>query len=167
MLMFGLGYYLQSFQVTGEPNLATYGLTLTPQDFVLVGISLFVTLIAALSLCLSLGTFAKNYKSAQTLTFPITMLALIPMIPTMIKDFDTLPFALKTLLFAIPFSHLMMVSRALLFGEHLLLISGIIYVAVFAVVTTAATVWVFKTDRLLIGSTRKRRKTEMRGQKYT
>ncbi len=46
-----------------------------------------------------LGTFAKNYKSAQTLTFPVTILVLIPMFITMFKDFDTLPLALKALLF--------------------------------------------------------------------
>jgi ABC-2 type transport system permease protein len=135
-------------------NLADFDLALTSSDFVLIGISLFITLIAALALCMLLGTMAKNYKSAQTLTFPVAMLAMIPMFITMFADFDTLPLALKGLLFAIPFSHPMMASRALIFNDYVLVIGGIIYVLIFAIVTISIVVWVFKTDRLLTGSTR-------------
>jgi ABC-2 type transport system permease protein len=152
--MFGMSRYLQGFQMSGELNLADFDLALTSSDFVLIGISLFITLIAALALCMLLGTMAKNYKSAQTLTFPVTMLAMIPMFVTMFADFDTLPLALKGLLFAIPFSHPMMASRALIFNDYVLVIGGIIYVLIFAIVTISIVVWVFKTDRLLTGSTR-------------
>ena len=102
-----------------------------------------------------LGTFAKNYKSAQTLVFPVTMLAMIPMFIIMFTDFDTLPLVMKVLLFAIPFSHPMLATRALIFNDYLLVLSGIIYVLAFAVVTISIVVWVFKTDRLLTGTTRK------------
>ena len=161
--MIGMGQYFQGFGMSGEVNLADYGLVLTSQDLILVGISLFVTLIAALSLCMLLGTFAKNYKSAQTLTFPVTMFALIPMFITMFVDFDTLPIVLKTLIFAIPFSHPMMAPRALLFNDYLIVIGGIIYVAIFATITISIVVWVFKTDRLLTGSTRKKGKDKLTG----
>jgi len=155
--MFGMRNYFQGFQMSEEINLADYGLVLTTQDFVLVGISLFIALISALALCMLLGTFAKNYKSAQTLVFPVTMLAMIPMFITMFADFDTLPLVLKGLLFAIPFSHPMMATRALIFNDYLLVIGGIIYVSIFALVTISIVVWVFKTDRLLTGSTRRKK----------
>ena len=155
--MFGMSNYFQGFQMSEGLNLADYGLILTTQDFVLVGISLFIALISALALCMLLGTFAKNYKSAQTLVFPVIMFAMIPMFITMFADFDTLPLALKGLLFAIPFSHPMMATRALIFNDYLLVISGIIYVSIFAVVTISIVVWVFKTDRLLTGSTRRKK----------
>lgn len=155
--MLGLSFYMRSFQFSGGVNLATYGLMLTPQELFLVGVSLFVTLISALSLCMLLGVFARNYKSAQTLTFPITMLALIPMFITMFKDFGTLPFALKILVFAIPFSHPMMAPRALLFDEYLLVVAGILYVSFFALVTIVIAVQVFRTDRLVTGVTKKKR----------
>jgi len=154
--MFGIGYYMQSFEVSNGVNLAAYNLNLTTSDFLLIGLSVFVTLIAALSLCMLLGTMAKNYKSAQTLTFPVTLLALIPMFLTMFKDFDTLPMAMKGVLFAIPFSHPMMAPRALIFDDYLLVISGIIYVAIFAVILISLAVWVFKTDRIITGSTNPR-----------
>jgi ABC-2 type transport system permease protein len=154
--MFGMSRYLQGFQMSEGLNLADFGLALTSSDFILIGISLFITLIAALALCMLLGTMAKNYKSAQTLTFPVTMLAMIPMFVTMFADFDTLPLALKGLLFAIPFSHPMMAPRALIFNDYLLVIGGIIYVLIFAIVMILIVVWVFKTDRLLTGSTRRK-----------
>lgn len=148
--MFGFGHYMQSFQFS-DIDLADFGLTLGVQDYILVGISIFITLLAGLSLCMVLGTFAKNYKSAQTLTFPITALAMVPMFVIMFKDFDTLPFALKVVLFAIPFSHPMMAIRALMFDDYLLVIGGIAYSAVFAVVMIAIAVWIFNSDKLLTG----------------
>jgi ABC-2 type transport system permease protein len=154
--MSGMSIYLQGFQFSEQINIAQYGLTLTSGEFILIGISLFITLICALALSMLLGTFAKNFKSAQTLHFPIVMFAMLPMFATMFVDFDTLPLALKGLIFAIPFSHPMMAPRALLFNDYTLVISGIIYTAIFAIVTISIIVWVFKTDRLLTGSTRKK-----------
>lgn len=152
--MLGMQYYFAGMTISIGVDLASFDLVLTTTDFILIGISLFITLIAGLSLCMLLGTFAKNYKSAQTLTFPITMLAMIPMFITMFADFDTLPLAMKILTFAIPFSHPMMAPRALLFQDYTLVLAGIVYVTVFALVTISIVVWVFKTDRLLTGTTR-------------
>ena len=160
--MLGLSNYMQSFQGSANVNLADYGLALTSQDFILIGISLFVTLIAGLALCMLLGTFAKNYKSAQTLTFPVTILAMIPMFITMFKDFDTLPLALKGIVFAIPFSHPMMAPRALIFNDYTLVIAGIIYVSIFTIISISIVVWVFKTDRLLTGSVKRKRSSFFR-----
>lgn len=67
-----------------------------------------------------------------------------------------MPIALKGMLFAIPFSHPMMAPRALLFNDYLLVMGGIIYVSIFAIITISIVVWVFKTDRLLAGSIHKK-----------
>jgi len=150
--MVGFRYYLASFQVSEGVNLADYGLTLGMWDYLLIGLSLFLALTAALALCMVLGTFAKNYKSAQTLTVPVSILALIPMFMVMFKDFDTLPLFLKFVLFSIPFSHPMMAVRALLFGDYTLVISGIVYVTAFTLVMIGIAVHIFNTDRLLTGS---------------
>ncbi len=154
--MVGMSYYLQGV-TQGSSILSKYNLVLNTQGFIIVGISLFISLIAALALCMLLGTFAKNYKSAQTLTFPVTMLSLIPMFITLFMDFDTLPLAGKIFIFAIPFSHPMMASRALIFGDYTLVFSGICYSAIFAIITISLVVWIFKTDRILTGSTRRKR----------
>ncbi len=150
--MFGIGYYMQSLTFDIGTGSSSFSLALSNFDLVLVGISLFAALIAGLSLCMLLGTMAKNYKSAQTLTAPVTMMAIFPMILTMFTDFDTLPLALKTLVFAIPFSHPMMAQKALLFGDYTLVIGGIIYVTIFSIVIIGLVIWVFTTDRLLTGT---------------
>jgi ABC-2 type transport system permease protein len=153
--MIGFSRYMTSFQVA-DINLADFGLALGMQDYLLVGISLFVALLAGLSLCIVLGTFAKNYRSAQALIFPITALALISTFIVMFKDFDTIPAVLKVLVFAIPFSHPMMAIRALMLDNYLLVIGGIAYTAVFTAIMIGIAVRIFNSDRLLTGSVRKR-----------
>jgi ABC-2 type transport system permease protein len=153
--MLGFSRYMSSFQ-SSNINLADFGLGLGVQDYVLVGISLFTALLAGLSLCIVLGTFAKNYRSGQTLIFPITALAMISMFVTMFKDFSTVPVALRILVFAIPFSHPMMAMRALMLDNYPLVIGGIAYTAVFTAVMIAIAVRIFNSDRLLTGSVRKR-----------
>ena len=156
--MVGFSYYMGSFSFGGlDP--AKYGLALGAGDYVLVGASLFLALMGGLSLSMLLGTFAENYKSAQSLSFPIVALALIPMFLTMFLDFDTMPVALKGLTFAIPFSHPMMAFRALMFNEYWLVLAGIGYMLLFNVVVIAAVVKVFNTDRLLTG----RKRLDLRG----
>jgi len=150
--MIGMGSYLTSFEIQTAVGTQTIDLSLSGIDIVLIGASVFVALVAALAFCMLLGTMAKNFKSAQTLTFPVAVLVLIPMFLTMMKDFDTLPFALKAILFGIPFSHPMMAPRALLFDDYLMVIGGIVYTAIFAVIMIALVVWVFKTDRIVTGS---------------
>jgi len=150
--MIGMSSFMSTFNVE---SISSDGLNLSlgSIDFILIGIVVFVALVAALAFCMLLGTMAKNYKSAQTLSFPIAVLVLIPMFLTMFKDFDTLPLALKAVIFGIPFSHPMMAPRALLFGDYLMVIGGIIYVSIFSIVMIAIVVWVFKTDKIVTGST--------------
>jgi len=113
-------------------------LALTMPDYLLIGISLFTALLAGLSLCIVLGTFAKNYRSAQTLVFPITV-----------------PTVLRILVFAIPFYHPMMAMRALMMDDYSLVIGGIAYTAVFTVIMIVVAVRIFNSDRLLTGSVQK------------
>jgi ABC-2 type transport system permease protein len=165
IFMVGFSFYIQSLQTSfsSEINLADFGLTLDAMDYLLLGISVFIALLAGLSLCMVLGTFAKNYKSAQTLTMPISFLAIIPMFVIMFKDFDTLPLVLKGVVFAIPFSHPMMAMRSLMVDDYVLVIGGIAYVVIFAIVTIAVAVWIFNTDRLLTGKVK--RKSIIKGKK--
>ncbi len=153
--MVGLGYYSSSITAAAPLDLSRYGLTLNALDYVLVGVSLFLGLLSALALCMLLGIFAKNYKSAQTLTMPITILAMIPMFATMMLDFNTMPLVGQVLLFAIPFTHPMMAIRSLMFDDYTLVVGGIVYEAAFAFVTMAIAVWAFRKDILLTGRLRK------------
>ncbi len=149
--MIGMGYYMNSLTANSAVDLSKYGISLGIFDYILVGISLFLALISALALCMLLGIFTKNYKAAQTMTMPITFLALIPMFVLIFADFDTLPAAGQALVFAIPFSHPMIAMRSLMFGNSGIVIAGIVYEAIFASVTMFIAVSMFKKDIVLTG----------------
>jgi len=149
--MFGMSYYFSSLMGSSSIDLAEFGLTLSMVDYVLVGISLFASLVFALALCMILGIFTKNYKAAQTMTMPVTFLAMIPMFVTMFTDVDTLPMMVKVLVLAIPFSHPMIAMRSLMFDDYGLVLGGIAYTSAVALLTMFIAVTLFKKDILLTG----------------
>jgi len=149
--MVGMGYYMTSFTLSAPIDLAMYGISLDLPKYILIGVSLFLALMCALALCLILGIFTKNYKAAQSMTLPITMLALIPMFVLMFTDFDSLPVIGQALIFAIPFSQPTIAARALMFDDYTIVIAGIVYNAIFGLVTMFIAVKLFKMDILLTG----------------
>lgn len=149
--MAGMGYYMGSLQGQSAIDMTRFGLVLDPLDYLLVGLSLFLAVLGALALCMLLGAFARDFKSSQTLTMPITFLALVPFFIMMMKDFSTLPPLGQVVIFLIPFSHPMMVMNNLMFNDYWLVIAGIAYEALFAAVTVGLSVWLFKKDMLITG----------------
>jgi ABC-2 type transport system permease protein len=133
-------------------NMAALGLALNAGDYALIGLSIFASLMAALCMAIILGTFASNYRAAQTLTFPIIGMAMIPMMLTLFMDFDTMSTGLKVLTFIIPFSHPMMAMKALMLDNYPLVISGIAYNLAFTALMVAITVRIFSTDRVITGT---------------
>ena len=149
--MIGLGYYMTSLTAGASLDLSQYGISLDLFDYILVGISLFLALLSALALCMILGIFTKNYKAAQTMTLPVTMLALIPMFVLMFTDFSTLPLGAQILVFAIPFSQPIIAINSLMFGEVGIVLIGIVYQLAFALGAMFVAVYLFKKDILLTG----------------
>jgi ABC-2 type transport system permease protein len=157
--MVGFSYYLGAFS-TGVMNPADYGFSLGIIDYMLIGVSVFLTLLAALAISIVLGSFSTNYRSAQTLTFPLIGLAMFAMFMNLFQDFSTMSLPLKVLVFIIPFSHPMMAMKELLLDNYLLVITGIAYSFVFTIATIVFAAWIFNTDRLLIGRIDRRRLKE-------
>jgi len=149
--MVGLGYYMTSLTSSAALDLSKYGISLNLFDYLLVGISLFLALLSALALCMILGIFTKNYRAAQTMVLPVTMLALIPMFVLLFSDFTALPLAAQVLVFAIPFSQPMIAVNSLMFGDVGIVLIGIAYEIVFALGTMFVAVYLFKKDILLTG----------------
>jgi len=114
---------------------------------------------------MTLGAFAKNYKSAQTMTLPISLLAIIPMFITMFSGWYGSSILMKTILFVIPFSHPMLASEALLNDDYTLVFAGIAYMVVFALVGILITVRLYKSDILITGLSQNKYIQMMRGKK--
>jgi len=157
----GFRFYIQNFEAPPE-SLAMLGLDLGLVDYLLVTASLFASLLFGLAFALLLGVLARDYKSAQMLTYAILVLAMFPMMVVMLKDFDTVPLGMQIVLFIIPFSHPMMAMRQLALENTVFVLWGILYSFVVAGLLTAAVVRVFRAEVLVTGILRfqKRRPAE-------
>ncbi len=147
--MFGFYNYMKGF--TGNLSTLTDLKVFNIFDYTLTGLSIFLSLLSGLSMCLLLGLFARDYKSAQTLTLPVSILAIIPMFLTMFKDFETINLPLKLLVFIIPFSHPILSLRFLFFDQYQMVYWGIIYNLLFFIILTYFIVKIFNTDYVITG----------------
>ncbi len=157
--MVGFSYYLRAFS-GGAISPADYGFSLGIVDYILIGVSVFLALLAALAISIVLGSFSTNYRSAQTLTFPLIGLAMFAMFMNLFQDFSTMSLPLKAVVFIILFSHPMIAMKELLLDNHLLVITGITYTFMFTMATIALAAWIFNTDRLITGKIDNRRLKE-------
>ncbi len=149
----GFSYYMGSFagvmpSETGV-DLAAIGLAPTPISYLLLGASLFMALLSALALAISISIFAEDVRGAQALVGPLSILLIFPMIFTMFTDIYALPFPLMIVLLAIPFTHPMLAARAAFTGDYLTAIIGIVYVTIFTVVVLYIAARLFGTEKIL------------------
>jgi len=157
----GFSYYTSSFAgvMTAESgvDLAAVGLAPTPLSYLLLGVSLFMSLVSALALAISISIFAEDVRGAQALVGPISILFVFPLIFTMFTDIYALPFPLMIALLAIPFTHPILASKVAFTGDYLTAIIGIVYVAIFTVVVLYVAARLFGTEKILTARLKFRR----------
>ena len=132
-------------------NLNDYGLGMTPVGWVTLFVILFLSIFSALGICMILGAFTKNYKMAQTMVMPVSVMAIIPMMVLLFSDWSSLPTLLQGIMFAIPFSHPMMAMSNIVLGNTALIMAGIAYLAVLDAVLVFITVRLYNSDILITG----------------
>jgi ABC-2 type transport system permease protein len=166
-VLVGYNYMLGSitFGITSNLpiDLVALGLVPSPLGYALLGISLFVTLLSALALAVIISAFSENVRGAQALVGYLYPIVFIPAMVLIYLDINTLPLAIKAVLFAIPYSHPIIASKAIVLGDYTTVIFGIIYVAIFTVVIMYIASRLFATEKILTAKLRFRR----RGQKKT
>jgi ABC-2 type transport system permease protein len=165
--MVGYNYMLSSI-MTSIPagigiDLASLGLVPSLWGYLLLGISLFVALLSALALAVIMSAFAEDVRSAQSLVGYIYPFIFLPAFALMYVDVNTLPFAFKILLDAIPYSHPIIASKAVIMGDYWTPVLGIVYATAFTLVVMYAASRVFATEKILTAKLkfrglRKRRK---------
>lgn len=154
--MVGMMVYMDSLMSGASIDLAQYGMSVGVVDYLLLGVSLFLAIMSALALCMVLGIFSKDYKTAQGFTLPITFLAMVPFFVTMFFDFNSLPSVVQVLVFAIPFSHPMMAMNNLMLDNYSMVFAGIGYELIFAAAMIIIAVVLFKKDILITGRSKKK-----------
>jgi len=125
------------------------GLVLSFIDYVMLGLSLFFGILAALSISIILSSFAEDTKSAQSMIAPLMMLILIPYFFTMFLDIGTLSPIMKWLIYAIPFTHPFLAAPNLMLGNRLDVLWGILYMAGFFAVFVFIASKIFASDKIL------------------
>ena len=152
-VMIGYNYMLGSITL-GIPSatsidLVKLGLVPSPLGYLLLGTSLFVTLLSGLALAVIMSAFAEDVRGATALVGYIYPLIFIPAMALMYLDINTLPLALKAILFAIPYSQPIIASKAVIMSDYTTAIFGIIYVAAFTLVVMYIASRLFATEKIL------------------
>lgn len=161
-VMIGYNYMLGSvtlgIQSQTSIDLVNLGLVPSPIGYVLLGISLFITLLSALALAVIMSAFAEDVRGAQALIGYIYPIIFIPTLALIYLDFNSLPDIIKTILYAIPYSHPIIASKAVVFGDYAIVIFGIIYVTAFTIVIMYIASRLFATEKILTAKLKFNRK---------
>lgn len=147
--MVGFRYYMGSFMRYVPEQLNIPILSPLLSFYVVIGLLIFITLIASLALAIIIAVFAEDVRSAQTLVGYMIPLIIIPGIVTMFSDMNALPLTVKILMYAIPFSYPMIAARSGLMGDYLIAYAGIIYITVFTLVILYVAAKLFTTEKIL------------------
>ena len=158
-----LGSITMGIPITGSIDLVALGLVPSPFGYTLLGISLFVTLLSALALAVIISAFSENVRGAQALVGYLYPIVFIPAMVLIYLDVNTLPVAVRAVLLAIPYSHPIIASKAIVLGDYTTVIFGIFYVAAFTIVIMYIASRLFATEKILTAKLKfkglRRRKT--------
>ena len=166
--MVGFNYYMGGIMSTIPAginvNLADLGLVPSLFGYSLLGISLFVTILSALALAVIISAFAEDVRSAQSLVGYVYPFLFIPAIALMYLDINSVPLALKVVLYAIPYTQPIIASKAVIMGDYWTAVLGITYVTAFTLTVMYAASRLFATEKILTAKLKlrglgKRRKT--------
>ena len=150
--MIGFNYYMGSITATipsGTLDLVSLGLAPSLLGYLLLGISLFVTLLSALALAVIMSAFSEDVRGAQSLVGNLTPIIIIPALVLMYLDVNSLPLALKILIYALPYSHPIIAARAVTMSDYWTVVFGIVYVTIFTLVIMYAASRLFATEKIL------------------
>jgi len=158
--LFGMNYYIKGLTDSVAPGAMTansatsvaisqLGLTFSTTDYVVLGVSLFFGILAALSVALILGSFAEDAKSAQGVVTPLMVMIMIPYFLVMFLDVSSVSGAMKILIYAIPFSYPFLAAPNLLLHQYQTIAFGIIYLAAFFALFVFLASKIFSSDKIL------------------
>lgn len=138
------------------------GLTMQTGEWVLLGASMFLSILVALAIAMILGAFAENVKAVQSLLAPLTVIIMVPYFLSIFIDLGSAAAPLKWGVLAIPFTHSFMAAPNLMFGDVTSVLLGIAYQSAWVIALTSAAARLFSSDRLLTMKLDLRRKGRKR-----
>ncbi|MBP7186195.1 MAG: ABC transporter permease [Ruminococcus sp.] len=125
------------------------GLNLSAVDYLLIGLQFFFTIMICLSISIVLGSLANDAKASQTVILPIMLLVMVPYVISILTDVNSLPTAVRIVVYAIPFTHTFMAMGNLIFGNTAIYAFGLIYQIIIFAVCMYFALRLFKSDKIL------------------
>jgi len=151
--MVGFGFYMNAaFSFAPEMSSMSLGdvnLGIEPAGYVLLGATIFVTLVSALAMAISLATFTDNVRSAQSLTGVLIVPIILPALILMFSDIEMLPQGVQWILLIIPYTHSMIASKAAFLGDYWVVVRSIGYISVFTLAMLYLAARIFSTERII------------------
>jgi ABC-2 type transport system permease protein len=150
--MIGVNYYLGSAfnsMPTQTVNLEALGLTMSPLAYGLLGVVIFVTIVSALALAIIIAAFSENVRSAMSLVGPLNILFVLPSLILMFTDIGILPYPLQIVLYAIPYTHAILASKAAFIGDYFTMVRSIVYISAFTIAVLYIAARIFTTEKII------------------
>lgn len=130
------------------PILKSVGISFDFKTYLIVGISLFLSILIGLSIAIILGVLAEDMKKLQGILSPFMIIMMIPYLISMFTDINTLPVILRSIMYIIPFTHTFTAINNIFTSNYLMLAIGIVYQFVFLLVSIGFATHVFGTDKI-------------------
>ena len=138
--------------ISVDEALDRLGLTLGIGDYILVGAQLFLTIMICLSISLMLGALVNDTKQSQTMIMPLMIMAMVPYLISIMADINSLPMAIKLVVYAIPFTHTFSAVNNIMFGNMGLFFAGLAYQLVVFAICLFFALRLFNSDKILTAS---------------
>lgn len=151
--LIGFGSYMNStFSFVPEAqsmSLSDVNIGITPIGFLLVGIVIFVTLVSALAMALSVAVFADNVRTAQSFTGVLITPIMIPAMVLMFSDIEMLPQTYQYMMLIIPYTHSIIATKAAFLGDYFIVIRSIFFISIWTVAVLYIAAKIFSTERII------------------
>ena len=113
------------------------------------GLLMFMALLTAVSIAVSLSVYAEDARSAQALVSYVGLPLLIPAMIVMSVDPERLPETARMILYAIPFTHAFVGINRLIEGNYMAVVIGILYMLGFSAAFLYIAARSFKSEKIL------------------
>jgi ABC-2 type transport system permease protein len=125
------------------------GIIINPLGYLLLALTLFMSILVGLAISMILGLMAESVKSVQAVTTPLMILVLLPYFLALLVDIGALSPVIRYLIYAIPFSHAFLASQNIILGNYSFVLYGIIYQFIIFMVFVIISIRIFSSDKAI------------------
>lgn len=146
-----------SYRASHQLKDISYIFSISPYGLILFVIVTFLTLMLSISMAMLLSVFCEDVRGAQMLSSIIYIPSIISMLLCMFVDPASMQPPLRFLVFAIPFSYIVLASKSIYTANYSYAFIGIPYLLFLTILVIYVTAKFFETEKILTVRLFKRR----------